>query len=289
MLPGYLHSMCSMVEEAGSVPQFITRYKSQEDRSKPGRILDTIKVGEVYVARLALQPGAVAGNLYHKKTNAILFVTRGRVRCTFVQVESYEAEEFEADPQFGIIHQPPLSALAIRNIDDAESIVFCFSNRPLRKDDDYDFPILSETGISRLDVIQERRSPSGKKPMTHYPFQQDRRKAGRLLETVKVGDVWISRVTIEPGVQTGNTYHKETNMLLFIAQGHLRFKFVHVESGEKKEFEMMPGRGLIHVPPHVALANKNIGFEPAVIIYFSNRPFRHDDDYPYPIYRDTLE
>src|SRR3989344_755171 len=95
--------------------QFITRYKSQEDRSKPHRVMDTIKVGEVYVSRLAMEPGAVAGNLYHKETNAIVFVTRGCARLKFVQVKSGAAEELDADPSFGIIHQPPYSAIGIRN------------------------------------------------------------------------------------------------------------------------------------------------------------------------------
>lgn len=265
--------------------QFITRYKSQEDRSKPRRVLDTIKIGEMYIGRLALEPDVVAANMYHEKTNLILFVTAGSVRFKFVQIDSGQSEEFEADPSFGVIHQPSRSAVALRNTHLGESVVFIFSNRPLRRDDDYPYPIYEpDTGASVPLPPAGPANGDQRKPMTHYPFQQDRRKPGRLLETVKVGGVWISRVTIDPGVITGNLYHQKTSVMMFVTQGRLRFKFVQINTGEQKEFEMERGRGLIHLPPYVAIADKNIGKDPAVVYYLSNHPFRLDDDYEYKIY-----
>src|SRR3989344_2139946 len=98
------------MDQPDTPTQFITRYKSQEDRSKPRRGLDTIKEGEMYIGRLALQPDAVAAQMYPEKSNLLLFVTAGLVRLKFVQVDSGEREEFGADPGFGVIHQPPRSA-----------------------------------------------------------------------------------------------------------------------------------------------------------------------------------
>src|SRR3989344_416625 len=248
------------MDQPDTPTQFITRYKSQEDRSKPRRVLDTIKVGEMYIGRLALQPDAVAANMYHEKTNLILFVTAGLVCLKFVQVDSGEREEFEAHPVFGVPHQPPRSAVAMRNAHLAESVVFTFSNRPLRRDDDYPYPIYDPDTGTPAPLPPFKNAETGEqKPITHYPFQQDRRKPGRLLETVKVGGVWITRVTIEPGVVTGNLYHKKTSLMLFVTQGRLRFKFIHVNTGEQKEFEMERGRGLIHIPPYVAIVDKNMG------------------------------
>jgi len=273
------------MDQPDTPTQFITRYKSQEDRSKPRRVLDTIKVGEMYIGRLALEPDAVAANMYHEKTNLILFVTAGLIRFKFVQIDSGQSEEFEADPSFGVVHQPYRSAAALRNTHLAESVLFIFSNRPLRRDDDYPYSIYDpDTGAALSLPPLQHASGDQQKPMTHYPFQQDRRKPGRLLETVKVGGVWITRVTIEPGVVTGNLYHKKTSLMLFVTQGRLRFKFIHVNTGEQKEFEMERGRGLIHIPPYVAIVDKNIGKDSAVVYYLSNHPFRQDDDYEYKIY-----
>jgi uncharacterized RmlC-like cupin family protein len=266
--------------------QFITRYKSIEDRSKPKRVLDTIKVGDTYVSRLSMDADAVAGNMYHKKTNVILFVTKGFARFKFVDIKTNAAEEFEAGPEFGIVHQPPGSALAIKNICMGETVIFFFSNEPLRKDDDYAYPIYDS--MSGMPLQMKKKTDSltriNVKPMTHYPFKQDRRKLGRLLEYVKVGDVWVSRLTVDVGVITGNIFHKKTNILLFVTQGKFKFKFVHVKTKESKEFDMEPGRGLLHIPKNISIANKNTGSEKAVIIYFSNNPFRDNDDFEYKIY-----
>lgn len=119
-----------------------------------------------------------------------------------------------------------------------------------------------------------------------YVFDKDDRKPGRLLETVRVGDVFVTRLTIDPGVVTGNLYHKKTNMILFVTNGTVRFRFKQMSSGEESEFVRSPGGSIIHVPPRVVIANKNIGDDPAVIVYFSNKPFRSGDDFREEIYAD---
>jgi len=122
-----------------------------------------------------------------------------------------------------------------------------------------------------------------KKFITKYRFGKDRTKPGRLLETSRVGGVCVSRLFIDPGVVTGNYYHKETRCALFVEYGRVRVKFKQVNTGEEKEFDMEPGSGVVHVPEYVAIANKNIAFDPAVVILLTNRPLRSGDDYEYII------
>lgn len=117
-----------------------------------------------------------------------------------------------------------------------------------------------------------------------YVFDRDDRKPGRMLETVRVGEVYITRLTIEPGVITGNLFHKKTNIILFVTHGKVKFKYRQTNTGEEAEFVREAGSGIFHVPPRVVIANRNIGKEPAVVVYFSNRPFRSGDDFEYEIY-----
>lgn len=116
-----------------------------------------------------------------------------------------------------------------------------------------------------------------------YVFEKDYSKPGRLLETVKIGDVWVSRLEILPGVVTGNFYHKETNTVMFVERGKVLIGFAQTKTGQRKEIVMEPGMGIIHMPTFVATANKNLGKDTAIVILFSDRPFRTGDDFAFPV------
>ena len=92
----------------------------------------------------------------------------------------------------------------------------------------------------------------------HYQFEKDESKTGRTLETAKVGDVFITKLTIEPRAITGNLYHKETQVILFVSKGKVLFRFVQVNTGQVKDMIIHPEQGIIHVPPYTALASKNL-------------------------------
>lgn len=119
--------------------------------------------------------------------------------------------------------------------------------------------------------------------ITKYNFCKDTSKAGRILEFVKVGKVYISRVEMEEGVITGNYYHKETNSMYMVEAGKVKFKFVQVNTKETKEMELKVGSSVVSLPPFIAIASKNCGKELARVIVFSDRPLRSGDDYPFEI------
>ncbi len=118
-----------------------------------------------------------------------------------------------------------------------------------------------------------------------YPFEYDDTKSGRILQTGKVGGVFISRLSIKPEVITGNLYHKKTNIILFVASGKVLFIFKQINTGQTKEIILEPGMGIVHVPPCVVITSKNIDREVSVVFFFSNRPFRSGDDYEYVVLR----
>ncbi len=118
-----------------------------------------------------------------------------------------------------------------------------------------------------------------------FHFTPDSSRIGRVLSSVRIGDVYMSRLTIEPGVITGNFFHLETSIMFYVEAGLIVAGFEHIETKERKEVEIKPGMQVVHVPPQVARSFKNIGSEEAVVVFFSNRALRSEDDsYPYQIF-----
>ena len=112
----------------------------------------------------------------------------------------------------------------------------------------------------------------------------DTSKIGRILSSVKIGDVYMSRLIIEPGIATGNYYHRSTSIMFYVEYGSVVAGFEQVDTKEHKIMSLKPDRHIIHVPPYVAMATKNVGFDNAVVIFFSNHELRSDDTCVYKIF-----
>jgi mannose-6-phosphate isomerase-like protein (cupin superfamily) len=116
-----------------------------------------------------------------------------------------------------------------------------------------------------------------------YQFHVDETKPGRVLSTTRIGDVYMSRLVIDPGVVTGNRYHKKTSRMFYVESGSILAVFEDVESQNKVEHKIKAGSHAIHIPPYTAFATKNIGIIPVIIVLFSNLPSRSDDNYDYHV------
>lgn len=117
-----------------------------------------------------------------------------------------------------------------------------------------------------------------------FEFKQDKSKPGRVLETAKIGGVHMSRLSIDPGVVTGNYYRKQTRLMFYVGGGEVLAAFEHVKTGQRKEMMVLYGQHAIHVPPYVALATKNVGHTKAMLIFFSDNPVRMEGDvFPHKI------
>jgi mannose-6-phosphate isomerase-like protein (cupin superfamily) len=127
-------------------------------------------------------------------------------------------------------------------------------------------------------------SPQQKRFMRRYRFEKDTSRPGRSLQCVKVGDVYVTRLVIDPGKILGNLYYKQTNLIFFVEYGRLEMKCVQVHTKEEAEMLIGPGEGIIHLPPYVGIGLKNFGKKKAVLIMLSNKPLRSDDEYEYQIY-----
>jgi len=123
---------------------FIEVFQLKEDASKPGRILSSVRIGNVYMSRLVIRPGVTTGNYYHKDTRLMFYVERGRVLGCFEHVKTHEREEFYLDAGKRVIHVPSCVAHATKNISEEEDAVLVFfSDKELRSEDCYSHILLS--------------------------------------------------------------------------------------------------------------------------------------------------
>ena len=120
---------------------FITKYYFNEDKSKTGRVLEKAKVGGVYISRLTIKPKQITGGYYHKKTNTIVIVEKGTIQMKFIQIKTGEEKEMTLKPGSDIVHVPPFTAFARRNVGTGTATLIIFSNRPLRSGDDFPFEV----------------------------------------------------------------------------------------------------------------------------------------------------
>ena len=116
-----------------------------------------------------------------------------------------------------------------------------------------------------------------------FAFTEDASKQGRVLESVKVGDVYMSRLRIAPGVTTGNYYYSDTNVLMSVERGAVIIYCEHVETKERIEMKVKPGEKLIEIGPKVARTTKNIGKKDAILIFFSDKPLRSSTCFSYRV------
>jgi len=261
---------------------FITEYTFARDDSKPGRILHTVHVGDAYVSRLVIAPGVITGNYYHKRTQVLFFVEKGDIFAALEHVESGERKEIHLRPGKHAIHVPTHVSFATKNVSDEEAVLFYFSNHPLRLTQDrFEYEVLGPYDTDRKGEKEVRPSM-----IQVYDFQEDLRKPGRELHAVKVGDVYITRAILPPGQVRTNFYYKRTNLMLFVEAGEIQIKFIQIQTGEVKEIVYRPGSGIVHIPPYIALACRNIGSLNGVIVLFSDGHIRSEDNYHYPVYEE---
>lgn len=114
-----------------------------------------------------------------------------------------------------------------------------------------------------------------------FSFEEDKTKPGRVISTAKIGDVYMSRITINPGVRIGNYYNKKTHAMFYVETGQVEAVFEQVKTKERIQKKIPAGRKAVHIPAYVSRAIKNIGKEQAVLVFFTNRRIRSGDDYEY--------
>ncbi len=124
----------------------------------------------------------------------------------------------------------------------------------------------------------ENNTPKYNSFVQTFKFRDDISKSGRVLSQVKIGSVYMSRLRIQPGVTTGNYYHKENRVMFYVEKGEVLSACEHVETKERKDMILKQGREIMHLPEYVAIAQRNVGSDEAVVVLFSNYPIRDKND-----------
>ena len=116
-----------------------------------------------------------------------------------------------------------------------------------------------------------------------HDFIQDRGRPGRKLYSAKVGGVFISRLVLDPGTKVGDHYHKKTAVTLYVGSGSILGRFENVTTKKRKEVQIRPRTGAIHLPAGVAISLENMSKKKVTVIIFSDAKLNTGDEYLYDL------
>lgn len=114
---------------------------------------------------------------------------------------------------------------------------------------------------------------------------------GGLVEMLKENDIekpikQINVITINPGFERGDHYHKEKFEWFFVARGNVELSLYNTETKEKQIIELSAEKPqVVNITPNIAHKFKNISKETAVLIYAINHVYNpsQTDTYPFKI------
>jgi dTDP-4-dehydrorhamnose 3,5-epimerase-like enzyme len=116
-----------------------------------------------------------------------------------------------------------------------------------------------------------------------FKFINDHTKPGRILSSVKIGEMYMTRMVVNPGVLTGNKYHKHTQVMAFVERGNIEAIFENINTKERRKIQIKTGTQAIHIPNCVAHSMRNVGTDQAVVLFFTDKRLRSGDDYEYQL------
>ncbi|MBT4153553.1 MAG: hypothetical protein HOE53_02795 [Candidatus Magasanikbacteria bacterium] len=259
--------------DSGITPQFITICDFVHDLSKPGRRVSTAKIGDVFMTRVEIEPGVITGGYYHKETEVVFYVAKGRVHASFEQVCTKKRKEFILDPGRHIVQIPPCHKISTQNVGKGNAILVFFSNRELRsKSDSFremdEGTCLGERCENQLDM---------------FNFQQDKSNQGRILATAKVGSIYISRLVLSPKKVIGDYYHKQTDLMFYVAYGQVDVICEQIDTKERYVGALTSATRAIQMPSGVCARMTNPLDDPSALIMFSSRRLNTGDEFDYPL------
>ncbi|MGC6518532.1 MAG: UDP-2-acetamido-2,6-beta-L-arabino-hexul-4-ose reductase [Candidatus Puniceispirillaceae bacterium] len=120
-----------------------------------------------------------------------------------------------------------------------------------------------------------------------YSVKQHSDERGTFVEMLKTSDSGqVSYFTALPGVTRGGHYHHTKTEKFLVITGDARFKFRHIQTGEKFEVEIKGGSDkIVETLPGWAHDITNIGNEKLIVMLWANEIFDHEkpDTYSSPL------
>ncbi len=255
-------------------PQFITICDFSHDGSKPGRQVSTAHIGDVFMTRVQIDPGVTTGGYYHKETEVVCYVAKGRVHLSIEQVCTKKRQELLLDPGKHIVQIPPFHRITTKNIGESEAILVFFSNRELRSHID---------SFSHVEPGQGCTQEQCKHTIALFSFHQDKMNEGRILSTAKIGSIYISRLVFSPRKVIGDYFHKDTVLMFYVAYGQIDVIFEQVTTKERYVGSLTSAGRAIQMPTGVAARMKNPLNDPSALIVFSSRRLNTGDEFDYQL------
>ena len=92
-----------------------------------------------------------------------------------------------------------------------------------------------------------------------------RRSAAISGAQVGAGELWMGRTVMEPGGQSADHHHGESETGIYVVSGTPEFAFRDPDSGEIVRLQTRPG-DFVWVPPHVPHREENLAGTEAVLV-----------------------
>ncbi|MGH3157474.1 MAG: cupin domain-containing protein, partial [Streptosporangiaceae bacterium] len=92
-----------------------------------------------------------------------------------------------------------------------------------------------------------------------------RRSAAISGALVGAGELWMGRTVMEPGGQSADHHHGDSETGIYVVSGTPAFAFRDPESGEIVRLETQPG-DFVWVPPHIPHREENPSASEAVLV-----------------------
>lgn len=116
-------------------------FERQDERGIFQEVVNTGQWEALIVAHM--EPDAVLGNHYHKKTVLFLYIVAGSARITTIHVETDERDVFTLQANQGV-SLPPLQAHAIRFLEPSDVVIL--KSHAYDPDDPDTFPLTVPEG-----------------------------------------------------------------------------------------------------------------------------------------------
>jgi uncharacterized RmlC-like cupin family protein len=211
----------------------------------------------IWMGKVTIDPGKESGAHHHGEAETGVYVFSGYARILWGK----NFEKFIDLKPGDFAHIPPYVPHIERNLSDTEPVVFITARKPgnivfnLESGEEiekaHERPGLQEITAVRADELDKQTDQTHNLP----------RKTG-----VNAPNLWMGRVTGEPGGDSGSHHHGEAETAGFILSGNTTILY---GEGFEQSVDLGPG-DFVYVPPFVPHIERNVHEEPVVFITARN-------------------
>lgn len=213
---------------------------------------------EIWMGRIEVGPNAKSRMLHHQESETVHYVLRGQSKVNYGKGYENTVELGEGD----FIYIPPYHAYSFENLNDKDSLVFvtfmALAHQIVYVEKNEEVTVPANRNKEDVVVVRASELDDSTNQTKNMP-----RKTG-----IQSANIWIGRVTGEPGTDSGAHHHGEAETGGFIISGTTRILF-----GENyEEYAEFVSGDFVHVPPYAPHIERNMSNSETVEFLTARNP-----------------